>query len=154
MRKGVAVWLLAAEIVMDWWNVVLATDFLVAEKLYRWPCLSVHLSARSSGRLSLHLSQIIVTNFWTRLCNSWSIRTCYTLLKFKMLWNYYLNYTNCLYKCTFEPFIRCFQWQPAHNFGYIKLSICRNFRFNRHVAAEGLKCSHVCNQQTNSSAHI
>ena len=35
----------------------------------------------------------------------------YILLKVKILWNFYLYYTTCSFKCTIEPFKRSFQWQ-------------------------------------------
>ena len=61
------------------------------------------------------------------------------LLKVEIFWNFYLYYTNCSFKYTFEPFKRCFLWQTTHNCGYIKLSICGNLRFTRNVASEGLE---------------
>jgi hypothetical protein len=33
----------------------------------------------------------------------------FTLLKVEILWKFYLYYTNCTFKCIFEPFKLCFQ---------------------------------------------
>ena len=44
----------------------------------------------------------------------------------------WLGCGNCAFKCTFEPFRLCFQRQPTHNFGNLKLS-------NLNVTAEGFE---------------
>jgi hypothetical protein len=60
----------------------------------------------------------------------------YTLLKVKILWDFY---SNSSFICSLEPFKRCFQWRSNQNCSYTKLSICGNFRFTRNVVTKGFK---------------
>ena len=62
----------------------------------------------------------------------------YTLQKFEILWKFYLYFTNCSFRCTFEAFYRYFHWQTTQNCGKLKLSICGNFKFPRNASVEGI----------------
>ena len=76
-----------------------------------------------------------------------SLNFSFMHLKVEILWKFFLYYTNCSFKFTFESLKRYFQWQTPQNCRYLKLSICENLNSEESCPRKVFNFSQVCWQQ-------